>query len=563
MEKSYRLNFFFIRLHEETELSSDPADYAQKKLPVSVINFLLSSRAKMLKSLETVHPKSKWKNQTLPDGTKRLRTWLAYSDKKKAIFCLHCLIFGLPKITRNASVFAREGYADWHNVSRDIEIHETSAYHQESDISVIRWYAGKSKVDKQMAEVENYLVHHNRAVVSVVIDCIRYLSQEMMAFRKSDNKEGKFMNLFKLLAKHNTDARVYLENLKKHRAEGTRLRVNFLAYDSLMNLASIMKALVVERICGRINEATYFSIIADSTQDSSKAETTVLLTRYIEGSDGTSASHLHFPIVVERLIAVFTSKGTAGKELYEKITNILKTNNLDISKIIGQSYDGAKNMSGSEQGLHTLIRRDCSMALYVWCHAHRFSLVVEKTVEFCGVMRQFFGLLEELHKFMNGHRRHGTFVEILEKSMKNKRKRVKRVCTTRWNSKHAACTTLLSCYSEIMESLEKISQDKNSTKESVTQAIGLKTRFATFDFIATLKICVTIFEVLAPATTWLQGIMIDFGSATEIIHDTDNELKKLRTEQSWAKLEKEILEMATNLGIEMKKKKNFIPKEIF
>ncbi len=42
-----------------------------------------------------------------------------------------------------------------------------------------------------------------------------------------------------------------------------------------------------------------------------------------------------------------------------------------------------------------------------------------------------------------------------------------------------------------MECLEKITKDENSTKKLVTQATGWKTRFAKFDFIATLKICVT------------------------------------------------------------------------
>ncbi len=37
-----------------------------------------------------------------------------------------------------------------------------------------------------------------------------------------------------------------------------------------------MKDVVMQRICERINEARYFSIIADYAQDSSKAETTVL-----------------------------------------------------------------------------------------------------------------------------------------------------------------------------------------------------------------------------------------------------------------------------------------------
>ncbi len=70
----------------------------------------------------------------------------------------------------------------------------------------------------------------------------------------------------------------------------------------------------------------------------------------------------------------------------------------------------------------------------------------------------------------------------------------------------------------------KITKIKDSTKETVIQVTGLKTRFAMFDFIATLKISVTIFKVLAPATSWLQEVMINFVPGTKIIY---NEIKKL------------------------------------
>ncbi len=47
----------------------------------------------------------------------------------------------------------------------------------------------------------------------------------------------------------------------------------------------------------------------------------VFLTCHYDGLDGdiTSASHLHFPVIVECLIGVFTSKETTSKELYRKI----------------------------------------------------------------------------------------------------------------------------------------------------------------------------------------------------------------------------------------------------
>ncbi len=44
---------------------------------------------------------------------------------------------------------------------------------------------------------------------------------------------------------------------------------------------------------------------------------------------------------------------------FKKIMDILRMNNLDVSKIICRSDDGARNMSGSEQGLQTLMQKAC------------------------------------------------------------------------------------------------------------------------------------------------------------------------------------------------------------
>lgn len=78
-----------------------------------------------------------------------------------------------------------------------------------------------------------------------------------------------------------------------------------------MNLVSIMKDVVIEKICRRINKARYFSIIANFTQDSSKAETTV--------------------------------------------------------------HDEARNISRSEQELQKFVQKVCPVALYISCHSHRFA----------------------------------------------------------------------------------------------------------------------------------------------------------------------------------------------
>ena len=89
-----------------------------------------------------------------------------------------------------------DGFSDWINVSRDVKSHEKSTYHADSNMALIRWNSKKQRIDKDLAERHNYWVHHNRAVLSVVIDCSRYLTQEMLAFRNSDKGKGKLLNLF-------------------------------------------------------------------------------------------------------------------------------------------------------------------------------------------------------------------------------------------------------------------------------------------------------------------------------------------------------------------------------
>lgn len=212
----------------------------------------------------------------------------------------------------------------------------------------------------------------------------------MLTFRNSKDGRGKLISLFQLLTKYNSDTCAYLEHSKKSQSAEKRMRVNFLAYTSISNLVRVMRDMVLEIISQRIRESGG-SIIMDSTQDASRMEFTVLLVSYTEGlGHEDDLSIMPRPIPVERLINVFTSKDTSGVELYEnKTKEILKENHLDMSNIVGPSYDGAGHPRGSKKGVKTLFEKDCPMAVYIWCSSHRFSLFVEKTIENCGRQRFF------------------------------------------------------------------------------------------------------------------------------------------------------------------------------
>ena len=63
-----------------------------------------------------------------------------------------------------------------------------------------------------------YLITMQQSL-SCIIDCVKYLAQEMMALRGHDSVGGKLLNLFRLLAKYHPTAAIGVNFYKAARLE--------------------------------------------------------------------------------------------------------------------------------------------------------------------------------------------------------------------------------------------------------------------------------------------------------------------------------------------------------
>lgn len=88
-----------------------------------------------------------------------------------------------------------------------------------------------------------------------------------------------------------------------------------------------------------------FSIQIDSTQDIGVIDQVSICVRY------TANGEIH-----ERLFAVVQVKSSTGKELYKLIKYCFLDNGLEFQNVIGESFDGASNMSGQFSGLQFFIK---------------------------------------------------------------------------------------------------------------------------------------------------------------------------------------------------------------
>jgi hypothetical protein len=369
------------------------------------------------------------------------------------------------------------------------------------------------------------LVESRRRAVAVEIKAVQWLSREMVALRGHDSMDGKFLSLYKLLADFDASAKAYLDYLDNTRRNTVRRKpaVNILSPRNVRRLLNVMKTTTLQCIVERMKLSGVCSIINDGTQDLSKLEASCLLIRYIEEDDSCRQRP------VERVVGLFTTGSTSGQTLCDKVVSHLTEVKIPLSHIIGQSYDGAGNMSGKYRGLQTLIQQLQPKALYVWCNAHRLNLVVESVVGCCPAMRNALGILQELFNFFGTHRRHEVLVDM-QKGQQYK-KTLKRVSnTTRsWRSVEDSCITVTECFSTIVAALDQLAClcDDPST---VSTAKGLALRMKDFEFVLSIHLLIVIFTVTGPVSRILQSVSSDMAISTHLISDCIARLEDIRSD---------------------------------
>ena len=105
-----------------------------------------------------------------------------------------------------------------------------------------------------------------------------------------------------------------------------------------------------------------FSIQYDGIQDISGSEQDILEFRYLTSKLG-----------IKEICNM--TEATIWENIANLIVSELEHLNLPISKLRGQSYDGAANMSGKCNGVKIIIMTRQPLAFYTNCGAHRTNII--------------------------------------------------------------------------------------------------------------------------------------------------------------------------------------------
>jgi len=126
--------------------------------------------------------------------------------------------------------------------------------------------------------------------------------------------------------------------------------------------------MLLRDVTAPVHDAGPFSVIADGTSDISRCEQLSVTLRYENGGCIDEVFVGFVPMTVQNAEAVATA-------IKQKLVDL----GLDLRNIVGQGYDGASVMSGRENGVQALIRRDYPNALFVHCQSHCLNLSIRSS----------------------------------------------------------------------------------------------------------------------------------------------------------------------------------------
>lgn len=259
---------------------------------------------------------------------------------------------------------------------------------------------------------------------------------------------------------------------------------------------------VTQKIVARVKQACYYTVIADEVTDCSNKEQLAIVLRYLDTSN--NLIHEDFVSFIE------CDSGITGSALSEKILSFLSSHQLDLSKLRGQAYDGAGNMSGSLKGTAALISKEYPLALYLHCASHCLNLAVVKSLEDRNIGNML-GIVNRVSIFFAAHpKRQRKLEESIDNTPMSTMlavKKLKDLCRTRWVERIDALDRFRKLLPCIVRCFEAISDEGPSkwSREALTDAYTLCIAITATDFMSALVITSSCLGYLMALTKSLQS----------------------------------------------------------
>ncbi|XP_073826834.1 52 kDa repressor of the inhibitor of the protein kinase-like [Musca autumnalis] len=303
-------------------------------------------------------------------------------------------------------------------------------------------------VDKQASEA----LVEQKYKLKVIIETILLCGREEISIRGS-----KDFGTFSVEAGNTNEGN--LRALLRYRANGddklkqslinTPKNATYISPQIQNEIIEVIGTYIQICIIKEVKQAVYFAILVDETTDICGKEQLSLTIRFY---------NKEAEMVKESFICYIELGDLKGSSISAIILNKIAELGLDAEFLRGQGYDGASNMSGSNNGVQSIIKAKYPAAIYIHCSSHVLNLSLNTTSKIPEI-RNIFSIISEICSyFRRSPKRSAALCRIFEKRNKSS-KRLPSYCETRWVERHDCVQIFRESVEEIVEALEEFGED--------------------------------------------------------------------------------------------------------
>ncbi|XP_057291325.1 52 kDa repressor of the inhibitor of the protein kinase-like [Hydractinia symbiolongicarpus] len=491
--------------------------------------------------------------------------WLCYSPAVDGAYCLPCVLFGekFPTKTNKIKKLFSESFRYWPDANAHFLKHNSSTgLHADTSAvftSFISNYFGKSQpIDILVDSNRRKKIAENRKKLVPIVQAIIYSGRQGQALRGhrddsqyhgevgefSCGRVGNFVELLNFRVQGGDT--ILAEHLKNSPKNAT-----YISKTTQNELISCCGEFILDKLVSEIKNNVFYSILADEASDSSHKEQMSLVLRFVDDS---------FNIREEFIQFIHCDEGLSGKDLQSVLCKCLEHLKLNIKDCRGQAYDGAGAVAGYKNGLSARILSLNRKAIYVHCNSHRLNLSVGKSCTVSLVSHVMTKIKHITYFFKFSEKRHQALLDNIKKYCPLATvTKLTDVCRTRWVERITGLDTFQELYIAIYVTLEemKLNLEMKYNHDTSKQAVGFFHQIANFEFVVTLVITRSIFDVTLHVTQLLQNKSIDIMDSIDLIKTLQNVLRQTRNNVDhfhdlWYK---ETLSLCAKVGIEEEKKR--------
>lgn len=385
-------------------------------------------------------------------GVYEKHDWLCGCDEANALFCFPCLLFG------GDPTWTKSGMKDLKHLQEKIAKHEKSAKHLHNVVSLsllgsVNIAAEINSAYRLSVAKHNEQVRKNRAVLSKLVDCVKFCGKFELPLRGHDEgtsskNPGVFRGIVEFACELDSSLKCHLETAKIFK--GTSKTIQNEILESALEVCRNM-------IKEEVKSTSFVAVMCDETTDIYDKTQMVIVLRYeLDGKP------------VERFWGFFNPHSLTAEDISKVLLEELQTLIGDCPhKLIAQTYDGAAALSGAKSGVQVRIKEVYSHAHFIHCYAHQLNLILEKAASQNSKVRVFFNSLSGIPAFFsNSPQRMATLESVADSH------RIPRPSTTRWNFKSRTVNAVYEMKDLIIECCSKL--ESSNSKVTGLAAAGLK-----------------------------------------------------------------------------------------